>query len=121
MLEMPNCLQIGATSAVVSSRAIVSDLAPFMKSNSPSRRAETTPPEDGTVVDATSPPRGIVASTTGSSCSPFFVLDGRVKAAALGWKLRASVYDTKATVVAKATRVGFIITVSEEKGGGDGC
>jgi hypothetical protein len=31
------------------------------------------------------------------------------------------VYDTKATVVAKATRVGFIITVSEEKGGGDGC
>ncbi len=62
MLEMPRCLQIGATRAVVESKAIVSDLAPDMNLVRSVSRVETMPEDVSDVEDAVvsmDPPRGM--------------------------------------------------------------
>lgn len=50
MFDMPKRLQIGATTAVMASNEIVSDLAPFIYFESPARRAVTMLDEDGVEV-----------------------------------------------------------------------
>ncbi len=62
MLDMPKRLQIGATTAVVASNEIVSDLAPFIKCKSPDRIVAIMFEEEGVKVTAAPsmlPPRAM--------------------------------------------------------------
>lgn len=76
MLEMPRCLQIGATRAVVESKAIVSDLAPDMNLVRSVSRVETMPEDVSDVEDAVvsmDPPRGMRTEMGSSRRWLFFV------------------------------------------------
>ncbi len=86
MLDMPKRLQIGATTAVVASSEIVSDLAPFIEFNSSDMRVATKLEDEGVKVTAAPsmlPPRGMPHTLMVAGLSPA----SRPSAtAARGWK-----------------------------------
>ena len=113
MLEMPNCLQMGATSAVVTSKAMVSDLAPFMKVERPVSKAETMPASDEGTDASMDPPRGIREMAFGkvSRWGLVGIAGWWDSAVGFGWKARDSVHVVSMAVVAARKSRDLMIMV----------